>query len=253
MDEPIKPNELKKIERDENGLIKGLEYVYTLSGGVDWKAMISKEFLYVNPDPKRRERIEAEYKKPYDQIDPIADKVKDSDLIILLNGLRQLLHIRGHNYVKLTPNESREDYASVNCEISFIPSFESEGRALVHQDNACAHPRNTSNFAQNYLLEIASNRAFCRCIRSFLKINIVSREELGSVANEPEQPKSTMAPARQIKLLDDIMADKGVTWTLLVEKLKKENIWKDEFLSTKDLPKDVVFQFIERIKKMPKV
>ena len=243
---PIKP-----IIRDSNGLIEGVNYEFNLSGGIEWKAMVPKEFLYVNPDPKRRDRIEKDYEKTYDQIDPIADKVKDSDLVILLNGLRHLLHLRGHNYVKLTPTSSSIDYASVNCEISFIPSFESEGRTIVYQDNACAHQGNTSNFAQNYLVEIAGNRAFCRCIRAFLKINIVSKEELGATAVEQEAPKSIMAPAKQVKMLEDIMMAKGVIWKTISDKLKTENRFVDTYKSIHDLPKDIVFEFIERIKKIP--
>ena len=241
---------IKTITRDANGLIEGVSYEYSPSGGIEWKAMVPKEFLYVNPDMKRRDKIEKEYGKSYDQIDPIADKVKDADLVILLNGLRHLLHLRGHNYVMLTPTQSTIEYASVNCEISFTPSFESEGRTIIHQDNACAHQGNTNNFAQNYLVEIASNRAFCRCVRAFLKINIVSREELGA-SIEQEAPKSVMAPAKQIKMLEDIMLAKGVIWKTISDKLKSENRFSEAYKSIHDLPKDLVFEFIERIKKIP--
>jgi UDP-2,3-diacylglucosamine pyrophosphatase LpxH len=37
------------------------------------------------------------------------------------------------------------------------------------------------------------------------------------------------------------------------EKIKKENRWKDEFKSIRDLPKDLVFEFIERIKKESRI
>lgn len=240
-------NKLKKIERDENGLIKDLVYVYNSDGGIDWKSMIPKQFLYINPDAKRRDKIEKEYGKAYDELDPIKDNIKDSDLVILLNGLRHLLYLRGHNYVKLIPIESREDFSSVNCEISFIPSYESEGREIIHQDNACATPRNTNSFAQNYLLEIASNRAFCRCIRSFLKIQIVSKEELGATISELEPIK--VDSTKNIKMLKDIMEAKNVNWDTLVEKMKKEGKWDDSYKTISDLPNNIIFDFIGRLKK----
>lgn len=247
MDEnPI--NQLKKIERDENGLIKGLNYIYNSNGKVDWKSMIPREFLYINPDPKKRAKIESDYRKSYEELDPIKDDIKDSDLVILLNGLRHLLNIRGHNYVKLTPLESREDYASVNCQISFIPNFEEEGRSVYHEDNACAHPRNTSNFAQNYLLEIASNRAFCRCLRSYLKIGIVSREELGASLIEPPQDNG-LPDLNQISRLTDLMESKRVTWAHLKERMKLDACYDEAWTSIEKLPKDIIFRYIERLKK----
>ena len=43
-----------------------------------------------------------------------------------------------------------------------------------------ASPNNTESFARFYLGPIAENRAFVRCVRNFLKINVVAQEELGS-------------------------------------------------------------------------
>lgn len=249
--EENKLHQLKKIERNEDGLINGLEYIFDINGKIDWKAMTPKGYLYLNPDKGKRDRIEKEYGKPYEQIDPIKDNVKDSDLIIKLAGLRALLQIRGFNYIKLLPIESRVDYASVNCEISFIPSFESELRTIICQDNACAHEWNTNNFAKNYLLEIASNRALCRCIRNYLNLAIVSSEELGGTTNEQEQPKAAINSEKQIKMLNTIMIAKNVKWKNIEVKLKEENRWKDEYTCIDSLPKDLIFEFIERLKKMP--
>ncbi len=258
MDEPINQPEVKKNVpkivpiRNEFGLLDNVEYVFNDDSTVNWKKMIPTEFLYVNPDLAKREKIELKYKKPYSEIKPIEDNVEDIDLIQLLGAAKYLLKVYGYNHIHFNVIEANQEYSAVNCRIDFIGNYLTQNRPISYEDCACAHAGNTNNFGTRYLIEMATNRSFVRCIRNFLGIGIISKEEIsGNV--EPEQPKSTMAPARQVKMLEDIMADKGVTWTLLVEKLKKENIWKDEFLSTKDLPKDVVFQFIERIKKMPKV
>ena len=39
---------INKIERDENGLVKNLEYKFTEDGAIDWRAMVPLKYLYVN-------------------------------------------------------------------------------------------------------------------------------------------------------------------------------------------------------------
>jgi hypothetical protein len=253
--EEIKPNILKKVERDENGLIKGIEYKFTQDGLIDYRSMVPIQYLYINNDPKHRERIEKQYGKPYSEIDIIKDNVKDTDLIILLGGIKYLAKLRGFKSVKYNIKEANPEYVAVNCELELIPNYESENISLLFQDNACAHLGNTSNFATKYLLEIATNRAFCRAVRNCLNINIVSREELGASTGEAEQQVSRPAivPQRQVKLLCDIMKAKGVLFKHLEDKMKAENTFKPEYKTIEDLPKDLVFSFIERLKKMPSV
>ena len=93
---------LKKLEIDENGLIKNLKYHFTEEGLVDWKSMIPVKYLYINNDIKNRARIEKKYNKNYNQIDIINDKVEDSDLVQLLAGVKFLLKIRRYLDIKYT-------------------------------------------------------------------------------------------------------------------------------------------------------
>ncbi len=249
MDEtPI--NQLKKIERDENFLVKGVDYKFTPEGLVDWRAMVPIQFLYVNNDIKNRERVERVYGKPYNEIDIIKDKVKDSDLIILLGGIKYIAKLRSFKSISYNIHTSNQEYVAVNCKIKFSGNYETLGEDIDFEDNACAHLNNTNSFATRYLLEMATNRAFCRAVRNFLNINIVSKEEIFSNA-EQEQPKSVMAPSKQIKMLDNIMEAKGASWPQIIEKLKKENKWDDKYKSTADLPGDIIFDYIERLKKLP--
>ena len=37
------------FERDEKGLVKGLEYKYDEQGLIDWRAMLDDKWLYPNP------------------------------------------------------------------------------------------------------------------------------------------------------------------------------------------------------------
>jgi len=239
---------IKTFQRNEFGLITNLDYKFNTDGTIDWKAMLKPEHLYVNPGNK--ERIEKKYGKKYEEINIIEDKVEDVDLVILLSGIKYLAKIRGVEGVKYNVVAANPEYAAVNCEILFSSNFETENKKISYQENACAHLNNTASFANKYLVEIATNRAFCRCIRSFLGINVVTKEELGGANADESSSKASLASSKQVNLLRDLMQSKNVKWKNIVDKMKEEGNWKDEYKDIEDLPKDIVFNFIERIKKI---
>ncbi len=239
-------NKIKKIEIDENGLIKDTPYIFDEKGYINWRAMVPPEFLYANPSNKAR--MEKKYGKLYDQIKPIEDKVEDSDLVITLAGLKHLLRIRRFKSVKYNIKESNENYASINCEILFCGNFETLNEDQVYSENACAHMGNTNNFARQYLLEIASNRALARCIRSYCNINIVSREELGASIENEQDNTPKIAPAKQCSMLKDLMSVKKVTFEHITTKLKNEKKWDEKYTSIEKLPADIIFELLSRIK-----
>ena len=240
---------LKKLEIDENGLIKNLKYHFTEEGLVDWKSMIPVKYLYINNDIKNRARIEKKYNKNYNQIDIINDKVEDSDLVQLLAGVKFLLKIRRYLDIKYTIKEANENYAAVNCRIVYAPNFESQNQPIAFEDNACAHGNNTNGFGQQYLLEMATNRALCRCVRSFLSINIVSKEELQNESND--NFKSNGAVENNFaKVLSELMVKKKIDWPKIADKLKKENLFKEQYTGPDTLPTDILVYMIGRLKKI---
>lgn len=237
-------NQIKKIELDDNGLIKGFNYVFDENGKINWRLMVPIEYLYVNPSNKAK--MEKKYGKPYDSLNPVGDKIEDIDLVITLGGLKYLLKIHRYKSVKFNIKESGEDYASVNCEILFCGNYDSLGQDILYSENACAHSGNTTNFAKQYLLEMATNRAFARCIRSYLNINIVSREELGS-ADIQEEPKNNNL-GKQISLLEELMDKKKVSFKIIEDKLRQSEKWNDKYKSVKDLPPEIIFEYLTRLK-----
>src|ERR1041384_2064294 len=237
-------NTLKKIERDENGLVKGIKYIFDDNGQISWKHMIPAEFLYVNPDLKRREKLEKKYCKPYNEIKPIEDNVEDVDLIQLLGATKFLLKLKGYESVEYNIKEANENYCAVNCVIKFAPSYESEGKSIIFSENACAHIGNTNGFGQKYLLEMATNRSLARCVRNALGINIVSKEEISGANNfEEEQPKSTKD--MPVNILSKLLKDKNITFDKLKQMYEKDSKdWKE----LSDIPPVLVFTMIGRIK-----
>jgi len=249
-------NQLKRIEYDENGLQKGIQYYFNEDGGVDWKRMIPLQFLYINNDFKNRAKIEKKYGKPYEEIDIIKDKVEDIDLIQNLGAAKYLLKLRGFTDIQYNIKEATENYAAVNCRIVFRGNYESLNEPVPFEDNACATPNNTNGFGQKYLLEMSTNRAFVRCVRNACSISIVNKEELfsGSSMEESNNNSSSIDPQVEnlIKKLEKDLNDRGITFEQLKNKLIKENTdGAADFKSLRDIGKDVLFNMAERIKKVP--
>ena len=251
--------EPKVIERDGFGLAKNVEHKFNEDGLVDWKAMVPKKFLYVNNSPERRSAIEDRYGKPYEEIDPTEDKVEDRDLIIMLGGIKYILRLRGYNSLRYNVVSATPDYAAVTCSIIFKENFESENEVKLFEDGACAHENNTTNFYSKYLVEAATNRAFCRCVRNFLNINIVSREELGdntsaSGDSEPEVSEQS----KKINVLQIELNKKNITWEQLKQKMAKAQKEKGSYKEVdlekcsgiQDFPNDIIFSLISKLKKV---
>jgi hypothetical protein len=243
-------NKLKKIELDENGLHKNVEYFFNEHGGIDWRKMIPAKFLYVNNDLKNRSRLEKKYGKPYDQIDPIKDNVEDIDLVQTLAAAKYLFHLRMPLDIKYTIKEANENYAAVNCRIVFRGNYQSLGEPVPFEDNACANLNNTNNFGQKYLLEMATNRSFVRCVRNCLGISIVSKEEILAGVSENDSDFLTSAPNPQVEILQNLLNKKHMSFDQFKKaRLIPDNIpGAENMKSLNDLPKDIIFNYISRIK-----
>jgi hypothetical protein len=226
---------MKLIERDENGLLNSTEYTYTEEGLIDWRKMISPEFLVANKDRTSESDV---------------TKLKDYELIILLGGIKQLAQIRGYTDVTYDISSPSSDYVVATCSIKWIPNYETEGREVVFSSVGDASPQNTKSFAKFFLGPIAENRAFVRCVRNFLKINIVAQEELGNVkVGNSSSDSSTSLDPRSI--LEELMKEKGISFDKLKTKLSKEKYkGDDELNSLEDISKIKVFELIERIRKI---
>ena len=232
---PEKQNQLKKIERDENGLIKGTNYIFDENGKVNWRKMINPEYLVPM--------------KGVGETD--ITKLQDKDLLILLNGIKDLSDLRGYKSVTYKTITASPEYVCISCNIKWTPNFENEGREIEFESIGDASLNNTESFAKLYLGPIAENRAFVRCVRNFLRIAVLGKDEIGVSTNnhKDEEKKDT----KQLKMFKDVMEKKKITWEHIKHKLKNEEKYKDRYSDdwkgAEDLPKDVMFDFLERMKK----
>lgn len=223
-------------KRDESGLIiqPKIDYVFNENGTVDWRKMVKEEFLVPNKQKTQETDV---------------SKLEDHQLIILLGGIKELAQIRGYTNVRYDVVSPSPDYVAATCSIDWIPNYETEDRAVTFSAIGDASPNNTQSFAKFFLGPIAENRSFVRCVRNFLKINIVAQEELGNTKmfEEPSQAGNQTDPKF---LLERVMKDKNVSFTQVKARLAQEGFsGADELESTADIPKAKVFELIQRIKK----
>ena len=230
----------KLFVRNNYGLLENdnINYVFNDDGSINWRAMVKTQYLV----PNRQRTQETD-----------VSKLEDKDLLILLGGIKELAQIRGFTSVEYNVVTATDNYFATSCKITWVPNYETENRPVVFEALADASLVNTKDFARYFLAAIAENRAFVRCVRNFLKINIVSQEELGDaklglVAKEDAEKENPMNPTI---LLEKIMQEKGITFEVLKKKLIKEKFDGAESLnSIKDVPKSKVFELIERLKKL---
>ena len=236
---------ITSIERDENGLISQpkVEYVFDDRGFVNWRKMVKLEHLV----PNRQRTQETD-----------ASQLEDKDLLILLGGIKELAQIRGYSSVEYDVKTPSADYVVATCKIKWIPNFETESREVVFSAIADASPGNTHSFASDYLAAIAENRSFVRCVRNFLRINIVGQDELGAGSGSKQASTSRAEAASLLSFdpkehLSALMSQRGISFDKLRAKLVKEAYEKaDTFNSVKDIPNIKIFELIDRIQNSKK-
>ena len=225
------------LSRDSDGLLENAEYIFNEDGMVDWRKMVKTEHL-VNNRQKTKEKD--------------VTKLKDTELLILLAGIKELAQIRGYTDVTYDVTSPSSDYVVATCTISWIPNFETEGRKVTFSAIGDASPSNTNSFARFFLGPIAENRAFVRCVRNFLKINIVGNDEIpaGNFVQPEESLTSEENLSNPTTILENLMSSKGVSFDKLKEKLLEEGEEKaKDYSSLSDIPRLKTFELIERIKK----
>lgn len=227
MSDKKKPTGRELYKRDEDNMLENVDYVYNKDGSVDWRAMIPQEFLYI-----RKEWFE-KFGKP---IPDSPEGLKDSQLAIMLGGIKYLAKIRGFESVKFDTKKEGTNYVTSKCSIEWLPNYETDHRRVMFEDYANATGDNVNGFGLKFLEAIACNRAFVRCVRNFLGIHIVGVDELDSSEekNEPAPAKATNDSFGPSAKLQELVADKfGDDFESFKETTLRE-WWKNETYQNKD-------------------
>lgn len=165
-----------KWERDENGLLKSIQYIFNEDGSVNWRAMIGADHLYANKDwfAVRGQ--------------PVPDSIEgleDHQLAIKLSGIKELAKLRGIHSVGYEIVRSEDHSVTVACQIHFLENYENP-EGVVFTSMANATDDNVNGFGAKFLETIAENRAFVRCVRNFLNIHIVGADEMDTSKKGPK-------------------------------------------------------------------
>ena len=224
------------FERNEYGLIcdGAITYVYNDDGTINWRKMVKSEFLVPHKQV---------FEKTGKPIPTSIEGLNDKELLILLGGIKELAATRGYSRVSYQVTSPSNDYVVAVCLIDWIPNYETQGRAVSSSGIGDASPVNTTSFGKYNLGPFAENRAFVRCVRQFLRINIVSQEEIAEMAAEAAEDMATT-------LLKETIVKYGITFEQIKAKLVEEKVEGAEtFADCGSIPRYKQFELIERIKR----
>ena len=204
--------------------------------------MINKEYLVPNRDAFKNQK-DVNLK----EIDISA--LPDNQLLILLAGIKELAQIRGYLNVNYDVMQAQPDYVAVKCTINWAPNYETNMQPVSFSALADAHLDNTKDFAKNFLMAIAENRAFIRTVRSFLKINIVGNDEMGKTTHVDAEVEPNTSITQPVALLQKTMEEHGVSFEQIKERAvqkKMENA--DSWIKIEDISPLSMFTIISGIK-----
>lgn len=225
-------SKMKKLVRNEDGLIEGIEYQFNEDGSINWRKMINPKYLVPKKGFEGKNISELE----------------DNQVLILLQGIKEIAQLRGIVSVHHTVTAPHNEYVASVCSITWRGNYETEGEQVTFSAIGDACPNNTFDWARNFLGAIAENRAFVRCVRNFLKINVVGQDEMGPNSEDRLPQEDATTPH---KVLEKIMKEKKVVFSKIKQKLEEEKYEGIEKInSLEDLSKNKVIELIARLKKM---
>jgi hypothetical protein len=174
-----------KLKRNEFGLLENVDYKFTPDGFVDWRAMINPKFLYPN---------KGWFERAGKEVPTSIEGLEDHQLLCKLGGYKELARLRGYtgvNYkLEYLPNG-----VSAICNIYWESNYETNGRTVLFESIANSTSENCGPMCDLFKETQAENRAFVRCVRNFLNINIVGDDETskGKIVPTEEQDNAPNA------------------------------------------------------------
>jgi hypothetical protein len=233
---------VNKFKRDINGLLECIDYTFNEDNTINWRSMINKEYLVPNRDSFKNQ-------KDINLKEVDVSTLPDNQLLILLAGIKELAQIRGYTNVNYEVIQAQPDYVAVKCTINWVSNYETNMQEVSFSALADAHLDNTKDFAKNFLMAIAENRAFIRAVRSFLKINIVGNDEMGKTTHIDTEVEPNTLTTQPIALLQKTMEEYNISFEQIKERaVQKKMSGSETWNSLNDIPPLSMFTIISGIK-----
>lgn len=189
-----------KLIRNAHGLFENVDYKYTPEGFVSWREMINPAFLYPN---------KGYFERAGKPVPDSAEGLEDNQILCKLGGYKELARLRGFSNVEYKL-EYLENGVSCICTIDWIPNYEtSYAGSILHRSGvrfssiANSTSENCGDFMASFKETQAENRAFVRCVRNFLNVNIVGDDEIGKgkvvVEQQQENSPDALNPQKNLE------------------------------------------------------
>lgn len=237
------------LERDSNGLIKGINYIFKDdTRKVDWFAMIPKQYFVPN---------KIKFEKRGEPIPNSIENLDNQDILLLLDAFKFLVDLRGYNSITLPLIQANGNRTTTTCQIEWIPNFETGFEKKI--TTACGDATMESTNGFGFIGPISENRAFIRCVRNFLKIPVLGKDELdqnSKVKAAPskentEDEEDNSLKTKRVKSLQVLMKEKGVSFESLVKKAVEENNMENGAITNlNDFSLSTINDFITRLNKL---
>jgi hypothetical protein len=181
--------------------------------------------------------------------------------MVLLGGWKYLLKERGYiskrDFVHVTNNE----FAAITCQIVWAPHEDSGNISQTYEASADSHKGNTDSFMQSFLTTSAQNRAFSRCVREYLNIHVVGKDEIfssnDSLTKIIEDHKGSSGVATTPQQILEALANKnkkplsaGIKWINHNQYMDEDQL--KEIKSWGDIPDDICYKMIAYLNKKTK-
>lgn len=222
-------------------------------GAFDWKSLIPKKYFYINPNlpPGVIKMIETKHGCSINEINlEEANDIDDSHLILTMRGIKYVARLHGFSEVTYRYPVVQPNFVVATCRITFLANPASGNRVVTFEDSASATRENTNDMGYRYIVETATNRAFCRCVRNFLGINVVTNIEL---MNDAEASTSLEVEDEQYsgpyQILFNKMESYRISFETLINALVEANkIPADHgYKSLRSLPPRLVFTCLQTV------
>ena len=223
--------------RNEYGLLNHVPYVFMPDGKVNWRKMVSPQYIVPNLEKTKETDI---------------SKLEDKDLLILLAGMKQVASLRGYYDIQHNIVSAKRDFVSVETRISWMPNFETGLNAVSYTACADAHYDNTKSFARDFLTSIAENRGLVRAVRGFLDIPILGKDEMGFAKNDETVGESADSDTTTpYSTLSNLLNENAIKFeSFRAKMIQKEIEGASDWSSLKDVPTTQIFDLIGVVKKL---
>jgi hypothetical protein len=224
-------NQLNKVVRDEYGLLENVNYPFKEDNRIDWAKLIEPQYFV--PNVRHFE----------DKGQPVPKSAKglaDNQKVVLLMGYKKLSILRGFSSLKYTPLGYSGEEVVVSCEIDWLPNLETGMLPITYSSIGNASLRNVTDetFAK-FLGPLAENRAFIKCVRTFLSIPIYGFDEFAKKDEKKDETPnlpSNISPTSPHAVLIKRMQEKNLTFEQLKEQVKESITPKENWDSIENIP-----------------